>query len=157
MSFCTHLANKYVNLRLTEKDIVRKLLTKLLLENDVHFGPYIVYNPICVTGIYSSPFVFDLPIWCEVIYRLGIPHSICSDGDSPSWQQPISNQLNTKIQHILQLASSTFVPKCGFQTQRYREAEYSKIKMVRQICGNFIIWKKGTALLIQSNYYFSTN
>lgn len=64
---------------MTEKDIVRKLLTKLLLKNEVHFGPFIGYNPICVTGIYSSPFVFDLPV-----YRLGIPHSLCSDGDSPS-------------------------------------------------------------------------
>lgn len=40
--------------------------------------------------------------------------------------------------HTLSCLFYLSAKKC-FQTQRYREAEYSKIKMVTEICGNFIV------------------
>lgn len=44
-----------------------------------------------------------------------------------------------------------YLSTSGFQTRRYRQAEYSKIKMVSQTCGNCIIWRKKGLYLTKVN------
>lgn len=47
-----------------------------------------------------------------------------------------------------------YLSTCGFQTQRYRQAEYSKIKTVRQTYGNCIIWRKKSLYLSKVSTIF---
>lgn len=53
-----------------------------------------------------------------------------------------------------QLAYSSFLPVSGFQTQRYRQAEYSRRKMVRL---EVTVLLEERSLLLQSKNHPSTN
>lgn len=97
------------------------------------FGNLYQINKTAISSTYSK--------WKLLHFTL-IPMSSSEQNWWPRWHP---NSWHTMPACLFYLSTS------GFQTWRYRQAEYSKIKTLRQTCGNRIIWRKKGPYLSKVN------